>query len=122
MGVCHDFQDIKLKESEGKTVIYEGLIDIPRSGRYFFYPISYGAYEIYIDKTLANKHYATKLDYARTSIGIIVLERGLHKLKILYSKPEGFKDGFELRLQRDAEPIEPPRKVKKAMLSYVKKT
>ena len=119
-GVCRDIGDIQLNESEGKTVVYEGLIDIPRSGRYFFYPISYGAYEIYVDDTMANKHYATKLDYGRTSVGIIVLEQGLHKLKIVYAKPKGFRDGFELRLQRDAEPIDSPRKVDGAMLSYVK--
>jgi len=119
-GVCRDFRDIQLKESEDKTVIYEGLIDIPKSGRYFFYPISYGAYEIYVDNTMVNRHYATKLDYGRTSVGIIVIERGLHKFKILYSKPRGFKDGFELRLQRDAEPIDPPRKVEGVMFSYVK--
>jgi hypothetical protein len=119
-GICRDLREIQLEESEDKTVVYEGLIYIPKSGRYFFYPISYGAYEIYVDNTLVNRHYATKLYYGRTSVGIIVLEQGLHKFKTLYSKPKGFKDGFELRLQRDAEPIESPRKVEGSMFSYVK--
>jgi hypothetical protein len=118
-GVSRGIGEIYLKKTEGKTIVYEGLIDISEAGRYFFFPISYGAYEIFIDDTLVNRHFATKLDYARTSPGIITLEAGLHKLNIIYSKPGGFEDGFELKLQRDTMLVEPPAKVKEEILFHI---
>ncbi|MCX5632069.1 MAG: cellulase family glycosylhydrolase [Phycisphaerae bacterium] len=118
IGISRGVGDIHLKKSDGKTIVYDGLIDISKAGRYFFYPISYGAYEIYIDDTLVNKHFAVKLDYARTTPGIITLEAGLHRLKIIYSKPEGLENGFELKLQRDAVSVEPPCRVEEEMLFH----
>jgi endoglucanase len=118
-GTINDIGDVHLNNSDSKTVVYEGLIDIPKASRYFTYPKSYGAYEIYIDDVLSNKHFSTKLDYSRISPGIITLEKGLHKIKIIYSKPQDLEDGFELKLQRDEASIEPPVRVTAEMLSHI---
>ena len=118
-GVINDIGEVRLNNPEGKTVVYEGLIDISKAGKYFVYPKSYGAYEIYINDVLSNKHFSTKLDYVRIAVGVITLEKGLHKIKIIYSKPQGLEDGFELNLQRDKTMIDPPFKVKAEMLYHI---
>ena len=118
VGVTEDFNGVKLDRTENKTIVYKGLIDIKKAGRYFFFPVSYAACEIYIGDALVNKHFATKFGYARTSPGIITLEVGLHRLKVIYSKPSGFEGGFALRLQRDVTVVNPPYKVEEAMLYH----
>ncbi|MEN6386759.1 MAG: chitobiase/beta-hexosaminidase C-terminal domain-containing protein [Phycisphaerales bacterium] len=118
-GVVAGIGEAQLSKSDAKTVVYEGLIDISKAGRYFLYPKSYGAYEIYIDDVLSNKHFSTKLNYSRTVVGIMTLEKGLHKFKIIYSKPKDLEDGFEMNIQRDKTIIDPPFKVKAEMLYYI---
>jgi endoglucanase len=103
---------------ENKTIIYEGWMEIPQGGRYFFYPKAFGAYTISMDGQQVCRHDATKLDYARTSVGIVTLESGFHTFKLIYSKPAGLEDGFELKLQRDSEPVDSPFKVGKKMFYY----
>jgi hypothetical protein len=121
-GLAVDFNQVKLQKSDGKTLVYEGLIAFSPAGRYFFYPVSYGAYELFIDDVLVNRHFATQLDYARTSPGIITLEAGIHRLKIIYSKPADYEDGFELKLQRDTAVVKPPHPVGREVLFYEART
>ncbi len=109
---------LHVSKQDGKTILWEGWIQIRTGGRYFFYPKAYGAYALFIGDKQVCWHPATKLDYARTSVGIITLESGYHPFKMIYSKPAGLDNGFELRLQRDTDPVKPPFKTGKEMFFY----
>lgn len=104
---------------EDKSLVYNGFLKVEKAGRFFFYPEAYGAYKIYIGDILINQHSATKYEWDLISAGIIVLEPGMHKIKIFYSRPRGVVGGFKMKIQRDSEPIKEPSVLKKSMLYHI---
>jgi len=104
---------------KGKSIFYKGYLKIPEDGRYFFYPESFGACEIYIGNKKVNKHEATKYEWNRINTGIIVLKAGLHEFRAYYSRPPQTEGGFTLKIEKSKEPFGKPRLVTREMLWHV---
>jgi len=115
-GTCKNLKSV----SDNNTMRLNGFIKINKAGRYFFYPKSFGAYEIYIGDKLLSKHNATKYEWDRICAGTMALEAGMHKIKINYSRPAGISGGFSMKIQRDCEPINEPVKLMDSMLYHCK--
>ena len=103
-GTCSSFDPTLGSNTDGKALLWEGLLNVSDGAVYYFNARveTQGELQLFINDTrvVLCGYSANASSY---SVGLIALEEGLHPIRLAYTRPSGAGSLFEIQIQRPSD-------------------